>query len=94
LLPRCAPTETLLSLCPSCRYALCLSQRGGYTPLPPTDRGTRVSYSFRINTCESVSKQMTLTPFRMNTYEKTGGRGYPNRAIRLIRQVDARWRIQ
>src|SRR5216684_5846985 len=27
---------------------------------------------FRINTCKSVSKQMTLTPFRMNTYEKTG----------------------
>ena len=30
---------------------------------------------FRINTCKSVSKQMTLTPFRMNTYEKTGGWG-------------------
>jgi hypothetical protein len=32
------------------------------------------SNSFRINTCESVSKQRTLTPFRMNPYEK-GGRG-------------------
>jgi len=31
--------------------------------------------SFRMNTCESVSKQRTLTPFRMNTCEK-GGRGY------------------
>ena len=31
--------------------------------------------SYRINTCKSVSKQMTLTPFRMNTYEKHGGRG-------------------
>jgi hypothetical protein len=30
---------------------------------------------FRINTCESVSKQMTLTHFRMNTYEKHSGRG-------------------
>src|SRR5260370_11807481 len=30
---------------------------------------------FRINTCKSVSKQMTLTPFRINTYEKTGGWG-------------------
>ncbi len=30
---------------------------------------------FRINTCRSVSKQTTLTPFRMNTYEKTGGWG-------------------
>jgi hypothetical protein len=31
--------------------------------------------SFRIRTCKSVSKQRTLTPFGMNTYEKTGGRG-------------------
>jgi len=31
---------------------------------------------FRMNTCESVSKQRTLTPFRMNTCEK-GGRGCP-----------------
>jgi hypothetical protein len=30
---------------------------------------------FRINTCKSVSKQMTLTLFRMNTYEKLGGGG-------------------
>src|SRR5229473_6362295 len=32
--------------------------------------------TFRINTCKSVSKQTTLTPFRMNTYEKPGGGGY------------------
>src|SRR5258708_11754454 len=25
---------------------------------------------FRINTCKSISKQSTLTIFRMNTYEK------------------------
>ena len=30
---------------------------------------------FRINTCKSVSKQTTLTPFRMNTYEKRPGGG-------------------
>ena len=30
---------------------------------------------FRINTCKSVSKQRTSTPFRMNTYEKTPGGG-------------------
>jgi len=30
---------------------------------------------FRINTCKSVSKQRTSTPFRMNTYEKTRGGG-------------------
>jgi hypothetical protein len=30
---------------------------------------------FRINTYKSVSKQRTLTIFRMNTYEKTGREG-------------------
>src|SRR2546425_9226130 len=30
---------------------------------------------FRINTCKSVSKQTTLSTFRINTYEKTGGWG-------------------
>ena len=29
----------------------------------------------RMNTCKSVSKQRTLSPFRMNTYAKTRGRG-------------------
>jgi len=43
--------------------------------------GSRVTYSFRINTCKSVSKQMTLTPCRMNTYEKTGGEGVPSPSI-------------
>jgi hypothetical protein len=28
---------------------------------------------FIINTCKSVSKQTTLTTFRINTYKKTGG---------------------
>jgi hypothetical protein len=31
---------------------------------------------FRINTCKSVTKQTTLTTFRMNTYAKPRGR-YP-----------------
>ena len=30
---------------------------------------------FRINTCKTVSKQRTLTTFRMNTYEKQGEGG-------------------
>jgi len=34
---------------------------------------------FRMNTCKSVSKQRTLTPFRMNTYEKHGGWGVSQR---------------
>ena len=31
--------------------------------------------AFRINTCKSVSKQTTLTPFRITTYAKPRGRG-------------------
>src|SRR5712664_273028 len=38
-----------------------------HSPLPLTP--------FRINTCKSVSKQRTLTTFRMNTYEKQGEGG-------------------
>jgi hypothetical protein len=41
----------------------------------------RVTFSFRINTCKSVSRQMTLTLFRMNTYEKQGGGGSGPSAI-------------
>jgi hypothetical protein len=33
------------------------------------------SNSFRITTCKSACKQRTLTTFRINTYEKHGGRG-------------------
>src|SRR5258708_26705827 len=33
--------------------------------------------SFTIYTCKTVSKQSTLTPFRMNTYQKQGGGGHP-----------------
>src|SRR6266849_2830697 len=36
---------------------------------------------FRINTSKSVSKQTTLTLFRMNTYEKTGGWGGSPRTV-------------
>src|SRR5260221_5656402 len=32
--------------------------------------------TFKINTCKSVSKQRTLSPCRMNTYEKPRGRGH------------------
>src|SRR5713101_8073835 len=35
------------------------------------------SKPFRMNTCKSVSKQRTLTTFRINTYEKPGGGGSP-----------------
>ena len=33
--------------------------------------------SFRINTCENVSIQATLSSFRINTYKKNGGEGPP-----------------
>src|SRR6266849_10083516 len=36
---------------------------------------SRLHNSFRMNTCKSVSKQSTLTTFRMNTYEKHRGWG-------------------
>src|SRR6266481_9449322 len=43
----------------------------------PTEKGPSISRvtTFRINTCKSVSKQRTLTPFRINTYEKQGEGG-------------------
>ncbi len=42
-----------------------------------TSLRSSLSISFRINTCKSVSKQTTLTSFRITTYEKPrGGRGY------------------
>jgi hypothetical protein len=43
------------------------------------------SISFGINTCKSVSKQTTLTIFRINTYEKHRGVG----ALLLTRQTSA-----
>ena len=45
-------------------------------PIPfPLGSGCPLS-TFRINTCKSVSKQTTLTLFRISTYEKPG-RGWP-----------------
>src|SRR5216684_1002291 len=42
---------------------------------------------FRINTCKSVSKQTTLTSFRINTYEKQGeGGGSPQTVNSLLCQ--------
>src|SRR5260370_9560534 len=59
---------------------LCKIPGIGYPPPSPFldffDHLPPVTYSFRINTCKSVSKQTTLTPFRMNTYEKRGGGGW------------------
>jgi len=52
---------------------------------------SRVTISFRMNTYISVSKQMTLSCFRMNTYEKTRGEGllWLTRNFRLRLQCEA-----
>src|SRR5260370_24673935 len=56
---------------------------------------------FRINTCKRVSKQRTLTTFRMNTYAKQGGGACPNTSARpasslqypASRTICATWRL-
>jgi hypothetical protein len=46
---------------------------------PDAKKHTRIAQfwcslnTFGINTCKSVSRQTTSSPFRMNTYEKPGG---------------------
>jgi hypothetical protein len=49
---------------------ICLRLCTRVSPVP-----LRSCMSFRINTCESVSKQTTLTSFRINTCENPGGEG-------------------
>ncbi|SRR6266404_6837149 len=50
--------------------------REGLARQPKVSRAPAAPLSaFRMNTCKSVSKQRTLSPFRMNTYAKTGGGG-------------------
>src|ERR1700716_647235 len=52
--------------CPLVFSSRCIFQRFVHKTL------RRVT-AFRINTCKSVSKQRTLSIFRINTYAKTGG---------------------
>src|SRR5258708_18323296 len=58
--------------------------------LRPSPRSARICSpalaaptSFRINTCKSVTKQTTLTLFRINTYEKRGGWG-SSKALQIL----------
>src|SRR5258708_24157061 len=39
---------------------------------------------FRINTCKSVSKQTTLSPFRMNAYKKHRGGGGSSQTVNSL----------
>src|SRR5260370_28741089 len=70
----------------SCCVFVGLHSRTGFPHLRP--RPLTSSISFRINTCKSVSKQTTLTLFRMNTYEKHRGVGvllltrHPRKGVR------------
>jgi hypothetical protein len=64
---------------------------------PPTKDSTRCTILvqckfFRMNTCKSVSKQRTLSPFGMNTYEKSRGEGGASLQPRTEDQNDARIR--
>jgi hypothetical protein len=55
----------------------------------PITRISRLYNSFRMNTCKSVSKQKTLTAFRMNTYEKYRGWG----AV-MVNQLPSEFNVQ
>ena len=56
--------------------------KGSACPDHPAQFWCNVS-PFRINTCKSVSKQTTLTLFRINTYEKTGELGAAGHGTRI-----------
>jgi hypothetical protein len=63
--------RVIISLC-FCRHSATLL---GERTHPFSRRSLCALSTFRINTSKSVSKQMTLTPFRMNTCQKPGGGG-------------------
>jgi hypothetical protein len=42
--------------------------------IPATRHSPLATIFLKINTCKTVSKQMTLSAFRMNTYKNPGGR--------------------
>src|SRR5229473_2004347 len=58
-----------------------------------SDAKRHANKPFRMNTCESVSKQRTLTTFRINTYENQGGRGVCNTPRRASAVTCATWRF-
>jgi hypothetical protein len=54
--------------------------RPASSAIAPAMQNATPASTFRMNTCESVSKQRTLTTFRINTYEKQG-EGAPSRSV-------------
>jgi hypothetical protein len=82
--PALTPLFATLTDSTSCKSFTCHSYEntGGVYELFPFRNPCltiRTHHTFRINTCKSVSKQTTLTFFRMNTYEKHRGRGDTDR---------------
>src|SRR5579863_1831458 len=65
------------AVCPMCRGGSALNSlrsflvRPLYLSIPSLS-----SNSFRMNTCKNQTKQIALTPFRMNTYKKHRGWGW------------------
>jgi hypothetical protein len=72
-------------------------QRDSYLPRLPRahledgckNTKTATLTAFRINTCKSVSKQRSLTPFRINTYGKRGEGGTPSRTRHYTGRVES-----
>jgi hypothetical protein len=67
-----------LTTAPRNRAASLAIKQPLFLRLKAANRSAKLS-PFRINTCKSVSKQRTLTAFRINTYEKQVEGGYPHR---------------
>ena len=97
--PSVSPFLATLTHCVSRKFFPCHSyantrDRGVTPPLKSfsplaTHNSPLTLTPFRINTCKSVSKQRTLTIFRINTYEKQGGRYGPGFFLAMVRRRSA-----
>ena len=76
-MPPVSPLPATLTDAPSRKSFPCHSYEnmGGVSLSLLTRHQPLASKFFRINTCKTVSKQTTLTLFRINTYKKPGGGG-------------------
>jgi hypothetical protein len=62
--------------------SLCLGGKSSFfIPFPDIVPSLLPVSTFRMNTYKTITKQTTLTPFRMNTYAKPGGRGPLRKSI-------------
>ena len=68
--------EPATAATPRCRHRSLAA--AGVPPNPENSASPATLSTFKMNTCKSVSKQRTLSPFRMNTYAKTRGGGPPH----------------